>query len=155
MKGYDFLNKKNFSATLSLVLVRIVFVIIIACCIFAPLIVRVYDNGIIALTGSSVYLPMIITLYLAAVALVIVTALDRLLSNIRHDKVFIPANVKILRLISYCCFAVSVIFIYFSFIRPFAWLVVIAAAFFGLILRVIKNVFEQAIVIKEENDFTI
>ena len=78
MKGYDFLNKKNFSATLSLVLVRIVFVIIIACCIFAPLIVRVYDNGIIALTGSSVYLPMIITLYLAAaVALVIVTALDR------------------------------------------------------------------------------
>lgn len=156
MKGYDFLNKKNFSATLSLVLVRIVFVIIIACCIFAPLIVRVYDNGIIALTGSSVYLPMIITLYLAAaVALVIVTALDRLLSSIRHDKVFIPANVKILRLISYCCFAVSVIFIYFSFIRPFAWLVVIAAAFFGLILRVIKNVFEQAIVIKEENDFTI
>ena len=103
MKGYDFLNKKNFSATLSLVLVRIVFVLIIACCIFAPLIVRVYDNGIIALTGSSVYLPMIITLYLAAaVALVIVTALDRLLSNIRHDKVFIPANVKILRLISYC-----------------------------------------------------
>lgn len=99
---------------------------------------------------------MIITLYLAAaVALVIVTALDRLLSNIRQDKVFIPANVKILRLISYCCFAVSVIFIYFSFIRPFAWLVVIAAAFFGLILRVIKNVFEQAIVIKEENDFTI
>ena len=99
---------------------------------------------------------MIITLYLAAaVALVIVTALDRLLSNIRHDKGFIPANVKILRLISYCCFAVSVIFIYCSFIRPFAWLVVIAAAFFGLILRVIKNVFEQAIVIKEENDFTI
>ena len=106
MKGYDFLNKKNFSVTLSLVLVRIVFVLIIVCCIFAPLIVRVYDNGIIALTGSSVYLPMIITLYLAAaVALVIVTALDRLLSNIRHDKVFIPANVKILRLISYCCFA--------------------------------------------------
>ena len=136
MKGYDFLNKKNFSATLSLVLVRIVFVLIIVCCIFAPLIVRVYDNGIIALTGSSVYLPMIITLYLAAaVAFVIVTALDRL--------------------ISYCCFAVSVIFIYFSFIRPFAWLVVIAAAFFGLILRVIKNIFEQAIVIKEENDFTI
>ena len=152
MKGYDFLNKKNFSATLSLVLVRIVFVLIIVCCIFAPLIVRVYDNGIIALTGSSVYLPMIITLYLAAaVALVIVTALDRLLSNIRHDKVFIPANVKI----SYCCFAVSVIFIYFSFIRPFAWLVVIAAAFFGLILRVIKNIFEQAIILKEENDFTI
>lgn len=149
------MKKQNYSVMTTSILVKAVFVLIIVCCIFAPLIVRVYDNGIIALTGRSVYMPMIITLYLAAVALVLVTALDRLLSNIRHDKVFIPANVKILRLISYCCFAVSVIFIYFSFIRPFAWLVVIAAAFFGLILRVIKNVFEQAIVIKEENDFTI
>ena len=146
------MKKQNYSVMTTSILVKAVFVLIIVCCIFAPLIVRVYDNGIIALTGRSVYLPMIITLYLAAaVALVI----DRLLSNIRHDKVFIPANVKILRLISYCCFAVSVIFIYFSFIRPFAWLVVIAAAFFGLILRVIKNVFEQAIILKEENDFTI
>jgi hypothetical protein len=115
-----------------------------------------YDEGIIKLTGQSVFVPLIVTLYCSAVpAILLVIALDRLLSNIRHDKVFIPANVKILRLISYCCFAVSVIFIYFSFIRPFAWLVVIAAAFFGLILRVIKNVFEQAIILKEENDFTI
>ena len=122
----------------------------------APFIVRIYDNRIFALFGMSVYLPTIITLYLAAAAaLVIVIALDRLLSNIRQGKVFTSGNVKILRLISYCCFAVSVIFIYFSILRPFAWLVVIAAAFFGLILRVIKNVFEQAIVIKEENDFTI
>ncbi len=150
------MKKQNYSVMITSILVKAVFVLIIVCCIFAPFIVRVYDNGIIALTGSSVYLPMIITLYLAAaVALVIVVALDRLLSNIRHDKVFVPGNVKILRLISYCCFAVSVIFIYFSILRPFAWLVVIAAAFFGLILRVIKNVFEQAIEIKEENDFTI
>lgn len=99
------MKKQNYSVMTTSILVKAVFVLIIVCCIFAPLIVRVYDNGIIALTGRSVYLPMIITLYLAAaVALVIVTALDRLLSNIRHDKVFIPANVKILRLISYCCF---------------------------------------------------
>ena len=150
------MKKQNYSVMITSILVKALFVLIIVCCIFAPLIVRVYDNRIFALFGMSVYLPTIITLYLAAAAaLVIVTALDRLLSNIRHDKVFTPANVKILRLISYCCFAVSVIFIYFSFIRPFAWLVVIAAAFFGLILRVIKNVFEQAIILKEENDFTI
>lgn len=156
MKGYDFLNRKNFSITLSLVLVRIVFALIIVSCFVGPYVVKMYDAGIIKLTGQSVFVPLIVTLYCSAVpAILLVIALDRLLSNIRHDKVFIPVNVKILRLISYCCFAVSVIFIYFSFIRPFAWLVVIAAAFFGLILRVIKNVFEQAIVIKEENDFTI
>ena len=31
----------------------------------------------------------------------------------------------------------------------------IACAFMGLILRVVKNVFEQAVRIREENDFTI
>ena len=147
------MKKQNYSVMITSILVKAVFVLIIVCCIFAPFIVRIYDNRIFALFGMSVYLPTIITLYLAA--LVIVIALDRLLSNIRQGKVFTSGNVKILRLISYCCFAVSVIFIYFSILRPFAWLVVIAAAFFGLILRVIKNVFEQAIVIKEENDFTI
>ena len=152
----NFLKRKNFSITLSLVLVRIVFALIIVSCFVGPYIVKMYDEGIIKLTGQSVFVPLIVTLYCSAgPAILLVIALDRLLSNIRHDKVFIPANVKILRLISYCCFAVSVIFIYFSFIRPFAWLVVIAAAFFGLILRVIKNVFEQAIILKEENDFTI
>ena len=148
------MKKQNYSVMITSILVKAVFVLIIVCCIFAPFIVRIYR--IFALFGMSVYLPTIITLYLAAAAaLVIVIALDRLLSNIRQGKVFTSGNVKILRLISYCCFAVSVIFIYFSILRPFAWLVVIAAAFFGLILRVIKNVFEQAIVIKEENDFTI
>ena len=144
------MKKQNYSVMITSILVKAVFVLIIVCCIFAPFIVRIYDNRIFALFGMSVYLPTIITLYLAAAA-----ALDRLLSNIRQGKVFTSGNVKILRLISYCCFAVSVIFIYFSILRPFAWLVVIAAAFFGLILRVIKNIFEQAIVIKEENDFTI
>ena len=34
-------------------------------------------------------------------------------------------------------------------------LVAAAAAFVGLILRVVKNVFEQAVTLKDENDFTI
>ena len=31
----------------------------------------------------------------------------------------------------------------------------VAAGFFGLILRVVKNVIEQAVILKNENDFTI
>lgn len=70
------MKKQNYSVMTTSILVKAVFVLIIVCCIFAPLIVRVYDNGIIALTGRSVYMPMIITLYLAAaVAIVLVTAL--------------------------------------------------------------------------------
>jgi hypothetical protein len=34
-------------------------------------------------------------------------------------------------------------------------LIFIAAAFIGLIIRVIKNVFEQAMELKAENDLTI
>lgn len=152
----NFLNRKNFSVTLSLVLVRIVFALIIVSCFVGPYVVKMYDEGIIKLTGQSVFVPLIVTLYCSAVpAILLVIALDRLISNIRRGEVFTAKNVTMLRIISYCCFAASVIFVYFSFIRPFAWLIVAAAAFFGLILRVIKNVFEQAIEIKEENDFTI
>lgn len=152
----NFLKRKNFSVTLSLVLVRIVFALIIVSCFIGPYIVKIYDQGIIKLTGQSVFVPLIVTLYCSAVpATLLVIALDRLISNIKRGDVFTAKNVTMLRVISYCCFAASVIFIYFSFIRPFAWLIVAAAAFFGLILRAIKNVFEQAIEIKEENDFTI
>lgn len=152
----NFLKRKNFSVTLSLVLVRIVFALIIVSCFIGPYIVKIYDQGIIKLTGQSVFVPLIVTLYCSAVpATLLVIALDRLISNIKRGDVFTAKNVTMLKVISYCCFAASVIFIYFSFIRPFAWLIVAAAAFFGLILRVIKNVFEQAIEIKEENDFTI
>ena len=152
----NFLNRKNFSVALSLVLVRIVFALIIVSCFAGPYIVKIYDEGIIKLTGQSVFVPLIVTLYCSAVpAVLLVIALDRLISNIKRGDVFTAKNVTMLRIISYCCFAASVIFVYFSFIRPFAWLIVAAAAFFGLILRVIKNVFEQAIEIKEENDFTI
>ncbi|MPM58796.1 hypothetical protein SDC9_105629 [bioreactor metagenome] len=35
------------------------------------------------------------------------------------------------------------------------YFVAIVAAFIGLILRVVKNVIDQAITIKAENDFTI
>ena len=34
-------------------------------------------------------------------------------------------------------------------------IVALAAAFFGIILRVVKNVFEQAVALQEENDYTI
>ncbi len=149
--------KKSISLVISSVLVKTVFVLIIVCCAAAPWMVRFYDNEYVLAVGQdSVYLPLLITLYCAAVpAMILIIALDRLLANISRGDAFINRNVMLLRVISYCCFAESVIFIYFGFLRNFAFLVVIAAAFFGLILRVIKNVFEQAIALREENDFTI
>ncbi len=151
------MNKPAFSIKLSSVLVKIVFALIIVCCIAAPWLVKLYDENYILSSGlKSVSLPLIVTLYCCAVpAIILILALDRLLTNIKKGNAFITQNVTCLRIISYCCFTVSIVFIYFSFIRHFAFFIVIAAAFFGLIIRVIKNVFQQAVIIREENDYTI
>jgi len=79
----------------------------------------------------------------------------KLLFNIKKDKIFISENVKYLRVISWCCFAVALItFVAGIFYIPFL-LVAAAAAFVGLMLRIVKNVMQNAVEINEENELTI
>lgn len=148
---------KDKSTFLSSVLIKIVYALIAACCVFAPFMVRYYDEHIVAAQNmQSVFVPLLITLYAAVPpAVIALICLDKLLGNIKKDKPFVSANVKYLRIISYCCFAESLVFLYFSTLKPFAFVIVFVAAFIGLILRVVKNVFEQAVAMREENDFTI
>ena len=148
---------KDRSTLLSVIIIKICYGLLAACCIAAPWIVGMYDKTYITYAGlPSLFAALLVTLYVAAVpALAAVICLDRLLGNIRKGEPFITKNVTCLRVISYCCFAESLIFIYFATQRTFAWFVVIAFAFMGLILRVVKNVFQQAVSIREENDFTI
>lgn len=91
----------------------------------------------------------------ALFAYVTLYSLIRLLFNIKHDEIFIKENVQYLRRISWCCFAVAFItgFGGLQYI-PF-FFVTVAAAFIGLMLRVVKNVMESAIMIKAENELTI
>ncbi|MBP0977893.1 MAG: DUF2975 domain-containing protein [Oscillospiraceae bacterium] len=80
-----------------------------------------------------------------------------LLNNISKKKIFVPENVKNLRIISWCCFAVTALLAVWG-ILTFLEIIFLAAfitGFIGLILRVVKNVFEEAVCIKEENDFTV
>ena len=82
-------------------------------------------------------------------------SLLRLLFHIKKDEIFISANVQYLRCISWCCFAVAAItFVGGVFYIPFSAFA-ITAAFVGLMLRVVKNVMENAVAIKEENELTI
>lgn len=147
---------KDKSVVLTSVLVKAVYVLVAVCCVAAPFLVKRYDSLVIASGQESVFLPLLITLYcavpFAAVALV---CLDMLLRNIRKEQPFITQNVTLLRIISYCCFGEILVFAYFAVLKPFAAVVMIACGFMGLILRVVKNVFEQAVSIREENDFTI
>ena len=99
---------------------------------------------------------ILITFYVcAAFGFVILFVLNKLIKNIGSEKVFIDENVKLLKILSYCCFAIAVVTLIFARFRILVFVITFAAAFIGLILRVIKNCFTEAIRLREENDFTI
>ena len=82
-------------------------------------------------------------------------SLIRLLFHIKNDDIFIKENVQYLRRISWCCLAVALITgVGGTQYVPFLF-VAIAAAFMGLLLRVVKNVMQSAVIIKTENELTI
>lgn len=148
---------KDKSILLSLVIVRALYVIIAGCCVAAPFMAGYYDRTVVLPQGGEpLYVPLLITLYsLVPPAVAAVISLDRLLCNIRRGQPFIAQNVTLLRVLSWCCFAVAVLFVWFSCMKPFGFTVVFAAAFFGVILRVVKNCFQQAVALREENDLTV
>lgn len=98
----------------------------------------------------------LITAYAGCVpAAVLLISLLLLLRRIETGRVFVPVNVRSLRVISWCCFfgaalcAVSAVYYY-----PWAFIAV-AAAFIGLIVRVVKNVFARAVALQDEADYTV
>jgi len=128
--------------------------IVVTIILTAPLLVKGYVSY--ASKDPYVIRPLVATVYACAVpGLAAMIALNRLLKNIRKKEVFTEKNVKLLRLLSWCSFVVSGILFASGFYYLMFLLIAFAAAFFGLILRVVKNVIEQAVVIKNENDFTI
>ena len=149
---------KTRSLMLSRVLVTGFTAMIVMLTFFVPFVAEWYEEESdgLGLIGGSVYLPTMITLYVCeTLAVWAVTELHILLHNIWKGEVFIPRNTKCLRSISWacmlagCCFAVLGLWRYLLFLPAFF------AVMFGLIMRVLKNVFEQAVEIKSENDFTI
>jgi hypothetical protein len=96
------------------------------------------------------------TLYAGgALSAVLLLRLYRLLHNIAAGQVFVAANVRLLRGISWLCLACgAVAAVSAPYYLPWG-IVGLAAGFVGLIIRVVKNVFAQAVALKEENDYTI
>lgn len=96
------------------------------------------------------------SIYICAVPIgIILWKLAQLLRNISKSEVFTTKNINSLRMISWMCFAVTIISIISSFYY-LLWLIIGGCmAFVGMLLRVVKNVFERAKEIKEENDYTI
>jgi len=152
--GGNFMWTKPKSLYLSSFLIKLFIVLLVICTFTLPFIVSWYID--VANKEEIIFYPLLVTLYSSLVPFAIaLLCLNRLLENVKKGLVFVQDNVKAMRLISWCCFAVTFIFIVFGFYYILSLLLSIMAALVGLMLRVLKNLFEQAIAIKEENDFTI
>ncbi len=88
-------------------------------------------------------------------AAIILYSLLKLLFNIKEGKIFITQNTKYLRTVSWCCFMIAIItFVGGFFYMPFIFIAA-AGGFTGMLLRVLKNVMQSAVELREENDLTI
>jgi len=148
------MTKEKRSIAITSVLIKVAVVLCAAALFIMPYAAKIYEQ--VSLQSDNVTVPLLITFYLcAAIGFVILFVLGRLIKNIGNEKVFVNENVKLLKILSYCCFAISIITLIFARLRILVFVITFASAFFGLILRVIKNCFTEAIRLREENDFTI
>ena len=104
----------------------------------------------------SFYIITFISYILGIIALLTLFCMLRFIVNLENDLVFVPQNIKWLRFISYGCLSAGLLLIITTVVYHKLFLVLsLAALFMMLIVRVIKNAFEQAIEMKEELDLTI
>lgn len=81
--------------------------------------------------------------------------MDRLVSNILKNAVFITANVRFLRRIRWCCAGVSAVTLAAGCFYPPLLFLSVIMAFLALTVSVVKNVMAAAVEIREENDLTV
>lgn len=140
------------SVTLTSVIIKVIFILCVGAAFYAPTGIPQYST----IFEKNVELQLFICFYFCiALAIVALITLNKLIANIHNGNIFTESSVKCLRLLSWCCYFVAIATLVYSiFDMPFL-IISAAAAFFGLILRVVKNVFEEAVKIREENDYTI
>ncbi len=109
--------------------------------------------------GKKVLIPFYLVVPAGYAALI---CLDKLLANVKQNKVFERSSVTLLRILSYCCFYAAAVglvsyFVIAAISTPLESIFILSLGegFVGLVVRVVKNVFEKAIEIKEEYDLVI
>ena len=88
-------------------------------------------------------------------AFVLLYSMHILLKRVQHGAVFTMENVKLLGIVSRCCFLAALLCLVVGFRFHVLLIITVAAGFVGLIVLIVKNVFFQAIHMKNELDFTV
>lgn len=150
---------KNLSVSITIVICIICLIAVAGLAVALPFITNDFLRTEYPQIVEEHYVSILVTLYVALIpATAALISLLRLLSLVRRESVFTSEAVALLRMISWCCFAeipvfavCTVFFLFFAVSLALAF----AALFMGLILRVVKNVIEEAVALKNENDFTV
>ena len=112
--------------------------------------------GVSHTLGGERRIPLMATVYSCSIfAWILLVNLWKLLANIRRGMPFETSSVKYLRISSWCCAGVCAICLLGTLYYTPLILVSIVSGFMALIVRIIKNVFEQAIAMKTELDYTV
>lgn len=146
---------RNQSIVLSKLSVGLALLVIAGGAVMLPTMVEgiVRRRGMELLSGRVYFYMSFYALMVPAVIALVL--LFRLLVNISKEEIFVKSNVQYLRWISWACYLAALIALASTcYYLPF-FILAGGAGFMGLILRVVKNVFAEAVYIKEENDFTI
>ena len=145
----------NSSVKVSKACIVLFAVIMAAVMVTAPkLFSLLIEKRIDYLSGKLPY--FLVSTYTACVpAAFALKAMYSLLGNIENGKVFIDENVVHIDRVSVCCIAAGFICLvsclyYLPFVMPG-----VARGFVGLILKVVKNVFRQAVELQKDSDYTI
>ena len=145
---------KKASNTLSQIFCAAIFILLVIAVFTLPAIMNFFIE--IFYKPAEYFLPTMIVLYLVLIpAFVADISLFLLLKNIKNERIFTPKSVTYLRTLSWCCMLAGLLFFILGFLYYMVFLIAFAAFFMGVILRVVKNVIEEATEIKSENDFTI
>lgn len=150
---------KTKSLYLSRILTTAVSAMVVIMTFFVPAIANWYQQlsqGSGFFGDAEIVIPMCVCMYICEVfALAAMYSLHVLLKNISRNEVFTQQNTLCLRRISWSFMLAGCVLFVFGLWRFIFMLAAFLAVMFGLVMRVLKNVFEEAVEIKSENDFTI
>jgi len=150
--------KPSHSVTLSLAVTYLAGACLLALMVFMPGLMNQWYSSYYAIYDIGIHpAGLLLLLFYACcpAGIAAIVSLLKLLHNIRRGEVFTRRNVKLLRLLSWCFVFTALVSVYATYFYYPCALILAAAAFLAVILRVVKNVMEQATIMREEQELTI
>lgn len=152
------MENKKIAEKITLVITDLTILVFLFLSIFCYKTVEWYiDLRHYVMSTLDISLCFVMSLVSGILAVILLSSVHFMLYNIIKDKIFIEKNALCLKTISICALAICVAFsVILIKCRIFiALIIVVVCLFVSLISYVIYKFMENAIRIKEENDFTI